>query len=111
MQVVGDELSLPQTLRRIFTAAKPELPLLAGAAVALVVSSGTALVFPKAVGHIVDTITPATEPNTEPRAEADARAALSQLSFTLGAMPRVHRMRCPRLALMLQSLDPQLVTA
>ena len=65
-----------QTLKRIFSAARPELPLLAGAAVALVVSSATSLIFPKAVGIIVDKIGPAAEPGASQEAKEEARQLL-----------------------------------
>jgi hypothetical protein len=42
------------SIQRIIDAARPELGLLAGAVIALLVSSGTTLVFPKAIGTIVD---------------------------------------------------------
>ena len=70
-----------ETLRRIFSAAKPELPLLAGAAVALVVSSATSLIFPKAVGVIVDEIGPAAEPGASDSAKEQARSSVRQMSF------------------------------
>lgn len=70
-----------ETLRRIFGAAKPELPLLAGAAVALVVSSATSLIFPKAVGVIVDKIGPAAEPGASASDKEEARSSIRQLSL------------------------------
>ena len=70
-----------ETLRRIFSAAKPELPLLAGAAVALVVSSATSLIFPKAVGVIVDEIGPAAEPDASDSAKEQARSSVRQMSL------------------------------
>ncbi|MCB9680209.1 MAG: ATP-binding cassette domain-containing protein [Alphaproteobacteria bacterium] len=45
------------SLRRIFTLARPEVPLLTAATVALFVGSGMTLVFPRLVGGLVDTVT------------------------------------------------------
>ena len=42
-------------LVQLFRAARPEYPLLGGALLALLISSGATLVFPKAIGSIVDT--------------------------------------------------------
>jgi hypothetical protein len=76
---VNSELSLLQTLRIIFQTARPELPLLCGAAVGLVVSSATSLIFPKAVGSIVDTIAPAADPVlSQPSVLLDCAAAATR---------------------------------
>ena len=75
-----------QTLKRIFSAARPELPLLAGAAVALVVSSATSLIFPKAVGIIVDKIGPAAEPGASQEAKEEARQSIRTMSMGLAGL-------------------------
>ena len=85
-QKVSAELSLSDTLRRIFQAARPELPMLGGAAVALVVSSATTLIFPKAVGYIVDTIAPAAEPGASDEAREEARSTVKKMSAALGVV-------------------------
>jgi ABC-type multidrug transport system fused ATPase/permease subunit len=88
----------------VFRAARPELPLLGGAAVALVVSSATTLIFPKAVGSIVDTIAPAAEPGASDEARAKARDAVKKMSaglaavFVVGAVTSFARVALLRLA-------------
>ena len=79
-------LPLGATLRRIFNAATPELPLLVAAGVALVISSATSLIFPKAVGTIVDTIGPAAEPGASEELKDEARAAIRKMCLGLGVL-------------------------
>ncbi len=57
MQTDSLEASEPVPLSRILALAKPELPILSGATVALLIGSGMSLVYPQAVGWMVDAIT------------------------------------------------------
>ena len=54
----------PVTLRRIFALARPEVPVLAVATVALVISSGMTLAYPQAVKWMVNAVTPGGDPST-----------------------------------------------
>jgi ATP-binding cassette subfamily B protein len=71
----------PVSVGRLLALARPELPLLAGATVALLVSSGLSLLFPQAVRWMVDAIT-----GTEAPFDFDTAAGLLVVLFFVGAV-------------------------
>lgn len=64
--------SQPVPISRVLALARPQLPILSAATVALLLGTGASLVFPKAVGWMVDTVVAGND-----------RAALDQVAFFL----------------------------